>query len=44
MLLRAHWPQPVSPPEEFMLDLVYLIGAVGLFGLVALVAWGVERL
>lgn len=33
-----------SPPEEFMLDLVYVISAVGLFALIALVARGVERL
>jgi hypothetical protein len=30
--------------EESMLDLVYLVGVVALFGVVALVAWGVEKL
>jgi hypothetical protein len=30
--------------EEPMLDLVYLVGVVVLFGIVALVAWGVEKL
>ncbi|MES2094784.1 MAG: hypothetical protein V4531_13385 [Actinomycetota bacterium] len=33
-----------SPPEDSMLDLVYVIGAVGLFALIALVARGVEKL
>jgi len=27
-----------------MLDLAYLVGAVALFAIVALVAWGVEKL
>jgi len=27
-----------------MLDLAYLVGAVALFAVVALVAWGVEKL
>jgi hypothetical protein len=31
-------------PEEPMLDVIYLIAAIGLFGLVALVARGVEKL
>jgi hypothetical protein len=30
--------------EDLMLDLVYLLGVVVLFGIVALVAWGVEKL
>jgi hypothetical protein len=30
--------------EESMLDLIYLLGAVALFGLVALIARGVEKL
>ncbi|WP_394768134.1 hypothetical protein [Lacisediminihabitans sp.] len=44
MSLRAVRPQLVSPAEDPMLDLVYVVGAVGLFALVALVAWGVEKL
>jgi hypothetical protein len=27
-----------------LLDIIYVVAAVGLFGLVALVAWGVEKL
>jgi hypothetical protein len=33
-----------SSPEDTMLDLVYLIGAVALFAIVALIARGVEKL
>ncbi|WP_187270572.1 hypothetical protein [Lacisediminihabitans profunda] len=44
MSLRAVRPRLVSPAEDPMLDLVYVVGAVGLFALVALVARGVEKL
>jgi hypothetical protein len=30
--------------EDFMLDLIYVIGAVGLFALIAYIARGVEKL
>jgi hypothetical protein len=44
MSLRAVRTQLVVLPEDPMLDLVYVVGAIGLFALVALVAWGVEKL
>jgi len=44
MSLRAVRPQLVSSAEDPMLDLVYAVGAIGLFALVALVAWAVEKL
>ena len=40
-------PRPLRPrtsPEDPMLDLVYLIGVVALFAIVALTAKGVEKL
>jgi hypothetical protein len=43
-VVAAHWQQLVSSAEDLMLDLIYVIGGVALFGLVALVAWGVEKL
>ncbi|WP_268921035.1 hypothetical protein [Marisediminicola senii] len=33
-----------SPWRNAMLDLVYLAGTAGLFGLLALIAWAVEKL
>jgi hypothetical protein len=44
MSLRAVRPQLVSSTEDPMLDLVYVVGATGLFALVALVARAIEKL
>lgn len=43
IFLRRH-SGTASMPEEPMLDVSYLVAVIGLFGLIALVARGVEKL